>query len=427
MSYQDIGGVRHPSRPVVANVTDRQYRRIVVYQKRWLLDNPLINVLPNNPLLLPVKDFLARRFRKATGLFWILCIAQHQRTIPPNAPTNPMIGKLYLFDRKGWKGKVETAVRGMQDRLIDGNNNQEKNLEADPADIDGLCRRSADVCADFLMERDGTVTLQLPENGICVPTDVPDRVVAQLYFFLKDISHEHLHHTPTTDTLTELYPIGTKNGGDNTEDTNDNEWRYRTLARLLRKVFRYSREARPSSYDDAVGILAFAKTFRHISAKALREQGNEEEKISEILPQLQIDDLERSIQANKEARASRLQHVREHLDSIKTSLFFIVGTVIGCAGLIQVAKYEFVGVNISWFLIAITKFLLEYPVHFAGGLLFLYFLYANLTERISIGNKDYINNLSRLLAPLGNKWQAGIAFALVGAIQFFMYLLAFGK
>ncbi|MBF0348649.1 MAG: hypothetical protein HQL81_13360 [Magnetococcales bacterium] len=423
MSYQDIGNVRHSNRPIIANITDRQYRRIVVYQKRWLLDNPLINLLSNRPLLFPMKEFMARLFPQVTGTFWILCIATHPRTIPPRRKldepfqSKPLQGRLFLFDRKGWKGEVEDSVRQTQ-RHFHHRSGQYQTLMDN---LNNRCQEYADVYADFTLTRNGTVTLELPEGCIRVSTQVPNRVASQLYFFLKDISHEHLHHTPTTDTLTELYSIMTAEG-----EEDDITWRYETLSRLYRKVFRYSREAHPSSYDNAVGILAYAETFRHISMEALRENDPGRESW-DFFPLLQRDDLERSIRANKEAHVSRLRHDRARRDSVKTFLFSVIGTVIGYAGLIRLTSNGMKGIKVDEWLVTIATYLLEKPLHVVVSLFLVYYTYAHLSEHISISDKHYIENLSRLSAPLDYRWQAMIAFGLVGLIQFFVYLLTFSK
>lgn len=424
MSYQDIGNVRHSSRPIVANVTNRQYRRIVVYQKRWLLDNPFINLFFSRPLPLFVKEFMARLFLRVTGTFWILCIAEHQRTIPPcrgpNDPsqTHPLCGQLFLFDRNGWKGKVETAVRETQ-RLLGDNSDQNQRTTMDLRD---LCQEYADAYTDFTLTRNGTVTLTLPEERFRIQTFAPNQVASQLYFFLKDISHEHIHHPPTTDTLTALYPIETMAKG--TED--DITWRYETLSRLYRNVLRYSRGAHPSSYDNAVGILAYAETFRHISMESLKNC-SPDGKPWDFFPLLQQNALERSIRANKEARVSRLQHDKERRNRAGTFLFSIIGTVIGYAGLIRLTKDSMNGVKVDKGLVTIATYLLENPLRIAVSLFLVYYMYAYLTERLSIGDRHYIKNLSRLLTPFDYRWQAMVAFSLVGLIQYFMYLFVFGK
>jgi hypothetical protein len=120
LSFQSIGNTVHPSPSVFSNATDKKTRFIIAYQKRWLLDNPLINIFKYDWL----REIFATQISRHEGMWWGLCLAKHERNIPPAIDSNnpnysiPLKGRLFLFNRETWKslnGVEDLALTAMQE------------------------------------------------------------------------------------------------------------------------------------------------------------------------------------------------------------------------------------------------------------------------------------------------------------------------
>jgi hypothetical protein len=159
----------------------------------------------------------------------------------------------------------------------------------------------------------------LLRNGKCFlranPTAIIDAttlqwLVSQCYFFLKDSIHKHYHHQSSTDAIIEV-----------TETQSIPDWRLRTLRNLYRKVLQMRRYFNGGGLSDALGVLAYAKTFREIFGTAdFLETGDRIEDDIKILPEYSSE-VGESIEIRRDA-------ARRAYDQRKTDAQFLVASAV---------------------------------------------------------------------------------------------------
>jgi hypothetical protein len=283
LSFSTIGSGYYPSQPIRANLGDQKVRYIIAYQHRNLLDA----IIPFYARLIGIQ-----------GNFVCLCLAKCSDD--PLNFDDTMHGRLFIYDDQDfWKKNAKTKVIDAQQRLrafihVNGQSSTLENyFDSTYLHLLNQFPTTSSFFLDFELRRSGIATLTIPENyqqlispnAPAFPVNQQERehmeriVSSQLFFFLKDLAHNHQHHDPKLDTLVDIHPF---NG-------NEEEWRSKTLRYLYRKIIEYKRNIRASNYHSSLGILIYAKSFRGISLK--------ENKIEDLHPLIQDDLLEDAIKA----------------------------------------------------------------------------------------------------------------------------------
>jgi hypothetical protein len=101
----------------------------------------------------------------------------------------------------------------------------------------------------------------LLRNGKCFIDELPGTVhnsvskylSDQCYYYLKDCIHNHYHHHNKTDAIIEITPKIT-----------GNNWRYSVIRSLYRKVIYIRKLQNHQVLNDALGLLAYADSFKDI-------------------------------------------------------------------------------------------------------------------------------------------------------------------
>ncbi len=104
--------------------------------------------------------------------------------------------------------------------------------------------------AKFELDRDGKIEIEIL---ICNQGEAED-VASQMFFFIRDMCHNHQHHTPTSDTIIDVVP---KSDG-------EDAWRRETLYSLNRWIIQRKRTKSILAYMDAKGVLAYARAFTEL-------------------------------------------------------------------------------------------------------------------------------------------------------------------
>ncbi|MFD2233700.1 hypothetical protein [Phaeospirillum tilakii] len=87
-------------------------------------------------------------------------------------------------------------------------------------------------------------------------------ISAQIFFFIKDVSHNHQHHHHGTDTMSDIYPV-------ENDEQSEIGWRQSVLYNMYRAVIESKRGGEFINYYDCIGIISYAKTFRIICQREL--------------------------------------------------------------------------------------------------------------------------------------------------------------
>lgn len=292
LSFSFVGRTNHPTLADFQNISDGKHRYVVCHQWRSLTDS----ILP--PAVL-------RLVARLEGRFWCVCVAECSDD--PSFTCNSeeefeehsaLTGRLFMFrEHSWWRPTAALAVEKMQ-RAFQGYEGAhvrplKEYLELESIRPDEVARdliQYCDMYCDFRLFRDGVAHLTPPENERInshappVKPDVLQDVISELFFFLKDIVHEHQHHSPSTDSVTNVY-----------EDNNDYVWRCKTLRALNRSALQFKRKRREELFLNSLGIIAYIKSFLIIS----RNKGH-------MLPvKMNLVPLERSIRAGHEVALSK--------------------------------------------------------------------------------------------------------------------------
>lgn len=98
--------------------------------------------------------------------------------------------------------------------------------------------------------RDGKTELSFIEDGR-LSCDVEGRNASQAFFFLRDITHLHKHHAPTSDTILDVTSL----------DDGLDAWKRETLYSLYRWVIHRKRDQSLDELLNCKGVLAYARAF----------------------------------------------------------------------------------------------------------------------------------------------------------------------
>lgn len=332
LSFSAFGEASHPPRAISVNRADARHRYLVSYQRRDTSD-----------VLLPFRRLLGPRLFYTHGDFWFLCIG---KSVPgENADQEFFEGRLFLFcEKQVWRGNAEHRVRHLQDILSAYDSRKVKKPIGQYFDtrygfaLEDLSPISSFYC-DFSLTRSGNLTLSvnLPDLTSGSWADGPfsadseerhhqvSRVMSQMFFFLRDILHRHQHHDPQTDTIVDVREA---------YDTDDLSWRQHTLFGLYRHIIRYKRSYRGSTFDDALGVSAYARTFKAICKKELKSS------LFRKIPDFRSFELEKSISAIQERSRKTLADSANKNTLAATIIISILGLIISFLSLLQIAKVE---------------------------------------------------------------------------------------
>jgi hypothetical protein len=159
----------------------------------------------------------------------------------------------------------------------------------------------------FRLYRNGRVDFRVPPNlGLrdvrfgreqrLPPAEVLRPLVAQCFYFLRDITHRHQHHSRHSDTLTTVWPAD-----------DSSLWIRETLYELYRRVIMLRRQRSPRGQEDAVGILAYVSAFEAMIAEPFRKRAEKDPKLG-FVPIYEKVALRDSLNANLETkRRKRVQ------------------------------------------------------------------------------------------------------------------------
>lgn len=391
LSFSIIGHANHPTPAITSNVTNGKTRYILSYQRRFLLD-PLISTFSK---VIPI---LLRR----EGVFWCVCVAQ----CPDSSGqyVSDLEGTLYIFHgKKNWRGAVEKNVKHLQNIL----DNQFRNTKGSNEEVikrfellTSFLKTTSSYYCKFTLRRNGVTRLfppQVNEIRAGAPTghdneNTRKAICSQLFYFLKDITHEHQHHNPNTDTLIGIYP---------TDD--DLAWRVSTLRILYRRIIQFKRTKISKIFYLSLGLLTYVKSFCTIS----------DDEGKKVPVEWNIDALTESIQIAKQKHEAEIDETRNSNGFVITFLLSIAGVVISISGLLSLAKIDLQldETLVNKFLISITILALTQPLTVIAVMMLLAYILAIRFRYIDLLDYDFFKHILRVFVAFKKDVIIAILFA----------------
>jgi hypothetical protein len=407
LSFSVFGRTLHPTKAVWENLADHQLRYLLVFQRRNLSD-----------AMIPSKGIDAR--------FVFVFIAN---TIQGKVRNQEyLIGKSFIFsDNRAWSS-IEKMLRSYQNDMRSFRTNSHAGVDPDLTSFirnrEGALivslESSAEFSADVCICRTGTVDLKA-DLAILDKSGTPNlpsehllknarlrTISAQIFFFLKDIGHTHQHHDSSTDTITDIHSFdGTPQG--------DLSWRCNTLYNIYRKVIEYKRNPHASTFNDCLGLIAYADTFRGICEEELGIH-KQQPPLKSGLPVYYSNQIEQSISATQEKHERILLENRYRADIVRNFIIAIVGVIISYLGLMQFAEID--KIKASPWLVSILHLIIISPQYVIISLICMIIVYFQIHFRVfNIINDGY---LIRLLSSFPRQ----VVIAVISIVGFMMLLVA---
>ena len=329
LSFSVFGRTSLPTEAVTANVADRERRFLASYQARYSAD-----------VLLPFKRVLAPILFGVEGEIWFVFVANTQHS--DDRTQEFLCGTAFMFtDKRAWRQAVLPELTTYQRHL------RAFRFPTHGSVLDyampvfdhttEYCRSLASFYADVRISRTGTTEISVPDplklnnRAPKLPDEPRQRthiiyiLAAQIFVFLKDIGHRHQHHDPATDTIVDLCQV---------EPDDDLSWRLSTLYAMYRKVIDYKRNPHVSTFNNCLGIIAYASTFLAICKEELSEE--QEKK----LPVYFSDYTATSIKATQSKIERDLTTRQKLLDTARTTVLAVLGLLLSFVGLLKLTKFE---------------------------------------------------------------------------------------
>lgn len=308
LSFRFIGETNYPTRPEYSNLRIGKHQYIVVRQNRNSSD-----VL-----------FGLSKFFGIDGSFEYLLAARAR--VDDRSPDAKLIGRLYLFRAVSLK-----RIKNQLDRLFAYYRELERNpfngvrLRYLYGQTHLLLESEADIVANSILHRNGVLAISnirwrdinlynrsadyFTESHAEINSGIAD----QLYFFVRDIAHQHQHHSPDADTIiTAQECLGT-----------DTSWCKDVLYSLYYHIIDMKRQAAFSEQIRALGILAYIQSFEQIAKQAGCD-----------LPLFNREAAKESIESSRAYIESKLSQERQQADKTRTIALWLGGLSLAMIGLV---------------------------------------------------------------------------------------------
>jgi hypothetical protein len=310
LSFKLIGETRYPTEPEYVNSADESHLYVAALQSRQLSD----------VLFEPV----AGRLLGYSGHFDFILCARARRA--PTSPDSKLIGRIFLFHRQTFvesnaRDIFRASVKSM--RALDpgaANLGLKQQYLALGQELRGRC----DLYMDVVVNRDGITTLSrlrwgnrglernTEEHATSIGFDLEHGIADQMYFFVRDLTHQHQHHGNDADTI-----ITTQRQ----TKSDDMSWCLEIMYSLYFHIITVKRKENPSEHVRALGILAYLQSYKNIIQRR-------KDIVQPTLKLPTFDDAssKESIKATKDYIDFKLNEQKRNSDNQKAFLLWIVAT-----------------------------------------------------------------------------------------------------
>lgn len=331
LSFSVFGSSRHPNKCISAHAADKSRRYMAICQERTTSD-----------VLVPFKRHLSGYLYKIDGNFTYVLIAKTEDGVTDQ---EKLSGYVFIFrNSEDWSLQVIWRVREYCDLL----NNYIKTGRGNLSDYMGhkfdlIVQDLTDACsvkASFTVHRTGVTDISIDKSdcGGNFSTTIRENkfdpsvlyqvVGSQIFYFLKDIGHKHQHHSPSTDTIVNAHLKG-----------DDIFWRLDTLYSIYRKVIEYKRNPDLNTFNDTLGLIAYAKAFKIICDTQL--SNNKKWNSMTSVPLYMEEEMSMSIKSSQAKWERDHKESQEASDKYRNITISIIGLVLTFTGLLSLVKYEY--------------------------------------------------------------------------------------
>ncbi|WP_442580605.1 hypothetical protein ACSBOB_00955 [Mesorhizobium sp. ASY16-5R] len=310
LSFKIIGECRHPSAAQYANLGTASYQYVIALQRRQTTD-----------VLFPR---LLSRFFQVSGDFKFVFCARSRRGA--RSVDDPLIGRIYVM-RPGSEGylKIDGLFSAWLPVFRTAEDSPDEYTIANYKIIHDELSALTDFSANAVIHRNGMTTISRVAFSDDEIYDNSERFAAaekvnidaiwadQLYFFLRDISHQHQHHSPDADTMITTYRV----------EGRTLEWCSRVVYALYFYIINSKRRLEPTEQVRVLGVLAYLSSFKTIAEEQSKRQG-----LPLDIPQFNDQATKDSINATKGYLDLKFSERKQNSDKFRTVLFTVTATLL---------------------------------------------------------------------------------------------------
>ena len=172
-------------------------------------------------------------------------------------------GRVFIVDQVRWERSIEPELNRTLPDLSAyvyqaGVRSIAEHYDHRLATLDSVCSENCAFQGNFSVQRNGVIDIYIDEDvktaddAPRLPNDPLSRqhvrhiLAAQLFSFIRDIGHQHQHHSPRTDTIVDLHEI---------QNEDDLMWRRHTLYGIYRRIISYKRRSDIERQIMSLGLL----------------------------------------------------------------------------------------------------------------------------------------------------------------------------
>ncbi len=416
LSFGTVGNSTYPSPARQSNVEDDSHRFLACYQKRVQTDALI-------PAPFWARGALSRLLTGDESRIFFVCVAQASNI--PCSHGSSLKGCIFaVFGPKNWRaGTRDTVERYMgkleEWRSLRHSSGLQQHIEKDFLEVCESLKTQCHFYCDFELPRNGLCTITPPHDPLFPWGDIdPSKtskkddsireLVAQSYFFLRDIVHTHQHHPPNADKIITVYPVNS---------SENNEWIAKIQNSLFRKAIEFKRTRTAERCTSALGILAYLRTLNKVSADCFEK--------SNLMPAICDDNLEVSMQTTLQELAAERDWYRYRRNIILTTIFGIIGLVIATSGVVAIfgAEQEVISraKSLDSKVVSLLAVFSSAPLSFSISIIVVFYA-VSFAVRRKLGKFGPYRYLLTLFSPLSQSAAAAWLFA-IGVIVFLIFYL----
>lgn len=305
LSFKIVGESRYPTKADYANVSTTTHQYVLVSQVRNLSD--------------VLFEWLVGPLLGISGKFRFFFIARMRRDNGQSDAS--LVGRVYVA-RRYTKKPIDLLPYLERFRPLDGAPGEMgRSIYKEAGQhLEGIC----DISANVVMNRDGTVCISklkwhdpvLQQNSLANPesqlTDLNHSIADQIYFFLRDITHQHQHHGADADTIIQTQQSSGR----------DLKWANNIVYGLYLYMINAKRRGDSLEHVRVLGVLAYVKAFKQIIAERAFQRGMEPP-----VPVFNDSALTESVNATRSYIELLQTKRRQGIDQARTVLFAVVAAL----------------------------------------------------------------------------------------------------
>ncbi|MEO5372069.1 MAG: hypothetical protein H7833_18525 [Magnetococcus sp. DMHC-1] len=403
--FHTLGKHKHKQRFNVENRSNDDRRYFISYQKRWLSDGVLLEFVPS----LWLREKILNLFG-LEGLFWYVCVGEFDRgTYGSEIKSTWVHGSLFMFRCVTWE-KVIKRINSDQSKLtklreddLNGWNGFSETLRSLKVFLkEGIESGEGSEWVDYKFDRDGELVIHKE-------AEVDEKIIKQLFCFVKDFAHTHQHHYSDSDTVTSIFRVDDDCIGKKRREIN---WRQKTLKCLYRYSHIHEYTDNLGFLHSSLGMLSYAETFRILSNRKLKSQN--------YFDHFEHDQVRKSIDARRGFLELQRETINRRNDNLRTGIIGLFGLVLSYTGLLRLAESPIIrNSDIDKSIINISQYLLKNPLPICAGIIVASYVFYRV-DRENIMN--IFISMYKIIGVLRKENSVFVSILLITIMCVFFYI-----